>query len=175
MVARLHDTFYDAKATLLSEADIKEIRKSRGRIPNASKIIAKNFHIGPKRIYEIWDYKEHLQQGVISSQSVLEKNFQSYKKKQIPEAVPEEVSTPLLSTEIPKKNGRKEKIKIDEKLITEATSMVKKNNKNNMASFSDNSSNTSKKDRLESLLENLVKCGEKLKSLTVDTSDISSI
>ncbi|UZO28439.1 uncharacterized protein OCT59_021961 [Rhizophagus irregularis] len=29
MVARIHDTYYDAKATLLSEADIKEIRESR--------------------------------------------------------------------------------------------------------------------------------------------------
>ncbi|CAG8735337.1 5950_t:CDS:1, partial [Dentiscutata heterogama] len=50
--------------------------------------------------------------------SVLEENSQIYKKKQIPEAVPEEVSTPLPSTEIPKKNGRKEKVKIDEKPIT---------------------------------------------------------
>ncbi|CAG8521933.1 36510_t:CDS:2 [Racocetra persica] len=150
MVTRLHDIFYNTKATLLSKADIKEIRESR-------------------------DYKERLQQGVTSSQSVLEENFQIYKKKQIPEAVPEEVSTPLLSTEIPKKNSQKGKVKIDEKLITKATSMVKKNNKNNMASSSDNSSDTSREDRLESLLENLVKHGEKLKSLTVDTSDISSI
>ncbi|CAG8781623.1 35137_t:CDS:2, partial [Racocetra persica] len=145
MVARLYDTFYDAKATLLSEADIKEIRESRSRIPNASKIMAKKFHIGPKRIYKIWDYKERLQQGVILSQSN------------------------------PKKNSQKGKVKIDEKLITEATSMVKKNNKNNIASSSDNSSDTSREDRLESLLENLVKHGKKLKSLTVDTSDISSI
>ncbi|CAG8622951.1 105_t:CDS:2, partial [Racocetra persica] len=135
-------------ATLLSEASIKEIRESRSRIPN---------------------------QGVTSSQSVLEENSQIYKKKQISEAIAEEVSTPLRSTENPKKNSRKGKVKIDEKPITEATSMVKKNNKNNMASSSDNSSDTSREDRLESLLENLVKHGEKLKSLTVDTSDISSI
>ncbi|CAG8715892.1 15421_t:CDS:2, partial [Racocetra persica] len=138
-------------ATLLSEADIKEIRESRDRIPNISKIMAKKFYIGPKQ------------------------NSQIYKKKQIPEAVPEEVSTPLLSIEIPKKNSQKGKVKIDKKPITEATSMVKKNNKNNMASSSDNSFNTSREDRLESLLENLVKRGEKLKSLTVDTSDIFSI
>ena len=55
MVARIHDTFYDAKATLLSEADIKEIRESRGRIPSASKKMAEKFHIGPKRVYEIWN------------------------------------------------------------------------------------------------------------------------
>uniref|UniRef100_U9URU8 Uncharacterized protein n=1 Tax=Rhizophagus irregularis (strain DAOM 181602 / DAOM 197198 / MUCL 43194) TaxID=747089 RepID=U9URU8_RHIID len=65
MVARIHDTYYDAKATLLSEADIKEIRESRGRIPNATQKMASKFHIGPKRVYEIWDNKERLQQGVV--------------------------------------------------------------------------------------------------------------
>ncbi|CAI2189518.1 6353_t:CDS:2, partial [Funneliformis geosporum] len=49
MVACIHDTYYDVKATLLSEADIKKIRESRGRIPNASQKIASKFHIGPKR------------------------------------------------------------------------------------------------------------------------------
>ncbi|CAG8524139.1 8436_t:CDS:2 [Racocetra persica] len=62
MVARIHDTFYDAKATLLSEANIKKIRESRGKIPNASKKMADKFHIGPKHVYEIWDNKECLQQ-----------------------------------------------------------------------------------------------------------------
>ncbi|CAG8819368.1 26443_t:CDS:2, partial [Racocetra persica] len=89
MVTRLYNTFYDAKATLLSEADIKEIRESRAR--------------------------------VTSSQSVLEENSQIYKKKQIPEAVAEEVFTPLPSTENPKKNGQKGKVKINEKPIIEAT------------------------------------------------------
>ncbi|CAI2176316.1 6922_t:CDS:2 [Funneliformis geosporum] len=32
MLVHLHNTYYDAKATLLSEADIKEIRESRGVI-----------------------------------------------------------------------------------------------------------------------------------------------
>ncbi len=32
MVACLHDIFYDIKAILLTEADIKEIRESKGRI-----------------------------------------------------------------------------------------------------------------------------------------------
>jgi hypothetical protein len=179
MVARLHDTFYDAKATLLSEAAIKEIRESRGRIPDASKKMAKKFHIGPKRVYEIWDNKERLQQGVvpegpvISSQPVLDENPQTDKSEQSLEAVPEEQSTPLPATEIPKKNGRKKKVKIDEKPVTETTSMVKKNNKN-VTSSSNNSSDVSREDKLEFLLENLVKRGEKLKSLTVDTSDISS-
>ncbi|CAG8791922.1 35009_t:CDS:2, partial [Gigaspora margarita] len=50
-------------ATLLSETDIKEIRESRGKIPNASKKMAKKFYIGPKYVYEIWDNKKHLQQG----------------------------------------------------------------------------------------------------------------
>ncbi|CAG8548559.1 4887_t:CDS:2 [Racocetra fulgida] len=77
MVAHIHDTFYDAKATLLLEADIKEIRESRGKIPNASKKMASKFHIGPKRVYEIWDNKERLQQGVISSQPVLDENSQT--------------------------------------------------------------------------------------------------
>ncbi|RIB26555.1 hypothetical protein C2G38_2163090 [Gigaspora rosea] len=69
MVARIHDTYYDAKATLLSDDAIKEIRESRGRIPNASKKMANKFHIGPKRVYEIWDNKERLQQGAIPSWS----------------------------------------------------------------------------------------------------------
>ncbi len=53
MVARIHDTYYDTKATLLSEVDIKKIRESRGRIPNASQKITSKFHIRPKRVYEI--------------------------------------------------------------------------------------------------------------------------
>ena len=71
MVARIHDTFYNAKATLLSEADIKEIRESRGRIPNALKKMVNKFHIGPKHVYKIWDNKECLQQGVTLFQSCL--------------------------------------------------------------------------------------------------------
>ncbi|CAG8855714.1 33370_t:CDS:1, partial [Gigaspora margarita] len=43
--------------------DIKKIRESRGKIPNASKKMAEKFHIRPKRVYEIWDNKECLQQG----------------------------------------------------------------------------------------------------------------
>ena len=53
IVARIHDTYYDAKATLLAEADIKEIRESRGRIPNASQKMASKFHIRLKHVYEI--------------------------------------------------------------------------------------------------------------------------
>ncbi|UZO12808.1 uncharacterized protein OCT59_004324 [Rhizophagus irregularis] len=71
MVARIHDIYYDAKATLLSEADIKEIRESRGRIPNATQKMASKFHIGPKRVYEIWDNKERLRE--------LEKNIRDAK------------------------------------------------------------------------------------------------
>ncbi|CAB5378947.1 unnamed protein product [Rhizophagus irregularis] len=85
MVARIHDTYYDAKATLLSEADIKEIRESRGRIPNATQKMASKFHIRPKRVYEIWDNKERLQQGVISfssGQPVLDENSQTNKIEQ---------------------------------------------------------------------------------------------
>jgi hypothetical protein len=65
MVVRIHDIYYNAKATLLSETDIKEIRESRGRIPNATQKMASKFHIGSKRVYEIWDNKERLQQGVV--------------------------------------------------------------------------------------------------------------
>ncbi|CAI2163532.1 5257_t:CDS:2, partial [Funneliformis geosporum] len=43
IVAHLHNTYYDAKATLLSEADIKKIRESRDKIPNASKKLLINF------------------------------------------------------------------------------------------------------------------------------------
>ncbi|CAI2196462.1 11609_t:CDS:1, partial [Funneliformis geosporum] len=170
MVVRIHDTFYDAKATLLSDDDIKEIRESRGRIPNASKKMADKFHIGPKRVYEIWDNKERLQQGVIlssSDQPTLNKNSQTDKTGQTLKAVSEVSSIPILVTEIPKKNGRKKKVKIDEKPVTEATSIVEKNNKNGVVS--DNSSDTSREDRAESLLKNLVNRGEKLKGLTAHT------
>ncbi|CAB5383890.1 unnamed protein product [Rhizophagus irregularis] len=90
MVARIHDTYYDAKATLLSEADIKEIRESRGRIPNATQKMASKFHIGPKRVYEIWDNKERLQQGVISfssGQPILDENSQTNKIEQTESAI----------------------------------------------------------------------------------------
>ncbi|CAG8501649.1 13526_t:CDS:2 [Ambispora leptoticha] len=51
--------------------------------------MAKKFHIGPKRIYEIWDNKERLQQAVISSQPVSKENSQTDKTEQHLEAVPE--------------------------------------------------------------------------------------
>src|ERR1044072_2286451 len=104
MVARIHDTFYDAKATLLSEADIKEIRESRGRIPNASKKMADKFHIGPKRVYEIWDNKERLQQGVISfssGQPVLDENSQTNKVEQTASDIHGQNTSPF--TELEKK------------------------------------------------------------------------
>ncbi|CAJ0875952.1 10440_t:CDS:2 [Entrophospora sp. SA101] len=64
MVTRIHQTFYRSNATQLSESDIKEIRDSRGKIPNASKKMAEKFHIGARRVYEIWEYTERLQQGL---------------------------------------------------------------------------------------------------------------
>ncbi|CAB5382589.1 unnamed protein product [Rhizophagus irregularis] len=128
MVTHLHEKFYQSNATPLSEADIKEIRESRGRIPNASKIMAEKFHT----------------LEAVSSIS-------------------------LLATEIPKKNGRKKKVKIDEKPVIEATSMMEKNNKNGMVSSSDNLSDTPREDRAESLLKNLINRGEKLKGLTANT------
>ncbi|CAJ0885954.1 12925_t:CDS:2 [Entrophospora sp. SA101] len=64
MVTCLHQTFYRSNATQLSESDIKEIRDSRGKIPNASKKMAEKFHIGARRVYEIWEYTERLQQGL---------------------------------------------------------------------------------------------------------------
>ena len=69
MVTHLHEKFYRSNAIPLSEADIKEIRESRGRIPNASKIMAEKFHVGARRIYEIWNNSERLQQGLILSSS----------------------------------------------------------------------------------------------------------
>ncbi|CAI2197140.1 9886_t:CDS:1 [Funneliformis geosporum] len=170
MVARIHDTFYDAKATILTEADIKEIRESRGKIPSAPRKMAKKFHIGLKRVYEIWDNKERLQQGL--DQLALDKNSQTDKTEQTLESVSEVSSIPLPATEIPKKNGRKKKVKIDEKLVTGASSMVEKNNKNGAVSSSDNSSDTFREDRVESLLKNLVNRGEKLKGLTANTTPL---
>ena len=86
------------------------------------------------------------------------------------EAVSEVSSISLPATEIPKKNGRKKKVKIDEKPVTKATSMVEKNNKNGVVSSSDNSSDTSQEARMESLLKNLVNRDEKLKGLTTNTT-----
>jgi hypothetical protein len=170
MVARLHDTFYDAKATLLTEANIKEIRESRGKIPNASRKMAKKFHIRAKRVYEIWDNKERLQQGL--DQPALDKNSQTDKTEQTLEVISEVSSISLPATEIPKKNGRKKKVKIDEKPVTEVTSIVEKNNKNDVASFTDNSSDISQEVKLDSLLKNLVNRGEKLKGLTANTAPL---
>ena len=167
MVACIHDTYYDAKATLLSEADIKEIRESRGKISSAPRKMAKKFHIRLKRVYEIWDNKERLQQEL--DQLALDKNSQTDKTKQTLESVSEVSSIPLPATEIPKKNGQKKKVKIDEKPVTEATSMMEKNNKNDVVSSSDNSPDTSREARVESLLKNLVNRGEKLKGLTANT------
>ena len=164
MVTHLHEKFYRSNATQLSESDIKEIRESRGKIPNASKKMAEKFHIGARRIYEIWNNSERLQQGLIlssSDQPALDKNFQTDKTEQT-----------LETTEIPKKNARKKKVKIDDKPVTEATSMVEKNNKNGVVSSSDNSSNISREDMVESLLKNLVNRGEKLKGLTANTTPL---
>ena len=51
-------------------------------------------------------------------------------------------------------------------------SSCKKNNKNGMVSSSDNSSDTSREDRAESLLENLVNRGKILKGLTANTTPL---
>ena len=53
MVTHLHEKFYWSNAIQLSESDIKEIRKSRGKIPNASKKMAEKFHIGARYVYKI--------------------------------------------------------------------------------------------------------------------------
>ena len=54
MVTHLHEKFYwSNNATQLSESDIKEIRESRGKIPNVSKKMAEKFHISAQCIYEI--------------------------------------------------------------------------------------------------------------------------
>jgi hypothetical protein len=69
----------------------RKLEKSRGRIPNATQKMASKFHIGPKYVYEIWDDKEHLQQGVVpegvvisssSGQPVLDENSQTDKIEQ---------------------------------------------------------------------------------------------
>jgi len=64
MITHIQQKFYRSNATQLSESDIKEIRESRGKVPNASKRMAKKFRIGARRVYEIWEHKERLQQGL---------------------------------------------------------------------------------------------------------------
>ena len=123
MVIHLHEKFYRSNATQLSEFDIKEIRESRGKIPNTSKKIAEKFYINAQHVYEIQNNIERFQQGFILSffnQLALDKTEQTLK------VVLEVSSISLLATEIPKKNGQKKKVKIDEKPITEATSIVEK-------------------------------------------------
>ena len=126
--------------------------------------MAEKFHIGARRVYEIWNNSERLQQGLIlssSDQLALDKTEQTL------EVVSEVSFISLPATEIPKKNGRKKKAKIDEKLVIGASSMVKKNS---VTSFADNLSDISRENRLDSLLENLVNRGEKLKGLTANTT-----
>jgi hypothetical protein len=131
--------------------------------------MAEKFHVGARRIYEICNNSERLQQGLIlssSDQPALNKYFQSDKSEQTFEAVS---SISFSATEIPKKNGRKKKFKIDEKPVTEATSIAEKND---VASSADNLSNISREVKLDSLLENLVNRGEKLKGLTANTTPL---
>nr|CAG8541350.1 12383_t:CDS:2 [Entrophospora candida] len=64
MITNIHQKFYRSNATKLSEADINEIRESRGKIPNASGRMSKKFHIGAHRVYEIWEHNERLQQSL---------------------------------------------------------------------------------------------------------------
>src|SRR6185312_9775463 len=66
MLTHIHQKFYRSNATHLSESDIIEIRESRGKIPNASKRMAEKFHIGARRVYEIWEHNERLQQDLNS-------------------------------------------------------------------------------------------------------------
>ncbi|RHZ87807.1 hypothetical protein Glove_30g110 [Diversispora epigaea] len=64
MITHIQQKFYRSNATHLSESDIIEIRESRGKVPNTSKRMAKKFHIGARRVYEIWKHNERLQQGL---------------------------------------------------------------------------------------------------------------
>jgi hypothetical protein len=64
MLTHIHQKFYRSNATHLSESDIIEIRESRGKVPNALKKMAKKFHIGARRVYEIWEHNERLQQDL---------------------------------------------------------------------------------------------------------------
>ena len=66
MLTHIHQKFYRSNATHLSESDIIEIRESRRKIPNASKRMAEKFHIGARRVYEIWEHNERLQQDLNS-------------------------------------------------------------------------------------------------------------
>lgn len=135
MVARIHDTYYDAKATLLSEADIKEIRESRGRIPNATQKMASKFHIGPKRVYEIWDNKECLQQGMVpkgvvilssSGQPVLDENSQTDKIEQTESNIHGQNSSPFAELEKKIRDAKVESSKSTDSTLEKRGSKAKK-------------------------------------------------
>ncbi|POG53546.1 hypothetical protein GLOIN_2v1886690 [Rhizophagus irregularis DAOM 181602=DAOM 197198] len=135
MVARIHDTYYDAKATLLSEADIKEIRESRGRIPNATQKMASKFHIGPKRVYEIWDNKERLQQGVVpegvvisssSGQPVLDENSQTDKIEQTESNIHGQNTSPFAELEKNIRDAKVESSKSTDSALEKGGSKAKK-------------------------------------------------
>jgi len=89
----------------------------------------------------------------------------------------QKISTiPLLIMKIIKKIGQKKKIKIDEKLVIKAISIMKKNeNKDKVISLSDNLSDIFQENKLGFLLKNLVNHNKKLKNLTVGISNISFI
>jgi hypothetical protein len=64
MLTHIHQKFYRSNATHLFKSDIIEIRESKEKVPNASKKMAKKFHIGARRVYEIWEHNERLQQDL---------------------------------------------------------------------------------------------------------------
>ncbi|CAG8782720.1 43442_t:CDS:2, partial [Gigaspora margarita] len=73
MITFIYQKFYQSNVTCLSESDIKEIRESKGKVPNASKRMAKKFHIGAYHVYEIWEHIDHLQQDSTDKMSETKK------------------------------------------------------------------------------------------------------
>src|ERR1044072_1721752 len=60
----LREIYYKAGSTILTPEGIKEIKESRGKIPNAAKKMSEKYHISCKRVYDLWNNCERSQQTI---------------------------------------------------------------------------------------------------------------
>ncbi|PKK43477.1 hypothetical protein RhiirC2_835219 [Rhizophagus irregularis] len=97
--------------------------------------MASKFHIGPKRVYEIWDNKERLQQGVVpkgvvisssSGQPVLDENFQTDKIEQTESNIHGQNSSPFAELEKKIRDAKVESSKSTDSTLEKRGSKAKK-------------------------------------------------
>ena len=97
--------------------------------------MASKFHIGPKRVYEIWDNKERLQQGVVpegvvisssSGQPVLDKNSQTDKIEQTESNIHGQNTSPFAELEKKIRDAKVESSKSTNSALEKGGSKAKK-------------------------------------------------